>query len=103
MRNPLRSEQEAFEFLLLTLAGFAAIAIASVFGGPWAGVPVFIAVSVGAIFLYFRRPYPDPLPLPAAPVHVGGPNDKRILVIAKDTVGGEELRRCLRERSQGFQ
>ena len=55
MRNPLRSEAEAFRFLVLSIAGFAAIAIASVAGGPWAGVPVAIIVTLAAVFLYFRR------------------------------------------------
>ena len=45
MRNPLRSEQEAFNFLLVTLVSFAIIAAASLLGGPWAGVPVTIVVA----------------------------------------------------------
>jgi len=40
MRNPFRTEAEAYRFLLVTIAGFAAIAGASILGGAWAGVPV---------------------------------------------------------------
>ena len=102
MRNPLRSEQEAFNFLLVTLVSFAIIALASLLGGPWAGVPVTVAVAVAVVFLYFRRESGEPPRPPHAPAHIGGPEDKRILVIANETVGGDELRRCLRERAEGF-
>jgi nucleotide-binding universal stress UspA family protein len=102
VRNPLRSEPEAFNFLLVTLVSFAAIALASVLGGAWAGVPVFVVATLAVVFLYFRRPSGDPPPEPLPSHHVGGPQDKRILVIANETVGGDELRRCLRSRSEGF-
>ena len=55
MRNPLGSEVEAFHFLLLTVAAFAAIALASLLGGPWAGVPTFAVVTGAAAFFYLRR------------------------------------------------
>ena len=55
MRNPLRSEAEAFRFLVLTIAGFAVIVIATLAGGAWAGVPAFVVVALAAIFLYFRE------------------------------------------------
>ena len=40
MINPLRSEAEAFRFLIGTIVYFAAITIAAVTGGRWAGLGV---------------------------------------------------------------
>ena len=42
MINPLRSEAEAYRFLLLTVGYFAAIAIAALVIGTWAGIIVFL-------------------------------------------------------------
>jgi hypothetical protein len=101
MRNPLRSEAEAYRFLLLIIAAFGAIVIASVVGGPWAGVPVFAVVSLAAIFLYFRRGAP-PAPRRAVPVAPSsGEGEHRILVVANETVGGEPLLQEIRKRAEG--
>jgi Flp pilus assembly protein TadB len=54
MLNPLRSEAEAFRFLLGAIAYFAAIAVASVLGGWRAGVPVFVALSAAVIWWIAR-------------------------------------------------
>ena len=48
--NPLRSEQEAFQFLIAAIRYFAAIVVASVLGGVWAGVAVFaVLTAAGAV------------------------------------------------------
>ena len=55
MINPLRSEAEAFRFVLASLAYFAAIVIAAVVGGRWVGLAVFIALTVlVAWWIFFR-------------------------------------------------
>jgi hypothetical protein len=100
VRNPLRSEAEAFRFLVLSIAGFAAIAIASVAGGPWAGVPVAIIVTLAAVFLYFRRGEKE-APIRTTPTRRHGKDERRILVVANETVGGEKLREEIRKRSEG--
>ena len=46
MINPLRSEAEAYRFLLLTVGYFAAIALAALVIGTWAGVIVFLLLTV---------------------------------------------------------
>jgi nucleotide-binding universal stress UspA family protein len=99
MRNPLRSEAEAYRFLWLTILGFAAIVLASLLGGPWAGVPVFVAVSLAFTFLYFRRDVQQPPPrtVPVAPASAQG--ERRILVVANETVGGEVLLDEIRRRA----
>ena len=43
MRNPLRSEDEAFRFLLVVIAGAVAI-IAASYANTWAGVAVAVLV-----------------------------------------------------------
>jgi hypothetical protein len=102
MANPLRSEAEAFRFLLLAAAYFGAIAIASAFGGLWWGIGVFVVLTLVALYAWWRSRRPAEPPPPLTPVHRGGPGDKRILVVANETVGGEKLRSCIRERAEGF-
>ncbi|HEU5212277.1 MAG TPA: hypothetical protein VFU10_05865 [Gaiellaceae bacterium] len=48
--NPIRSEESAFRFVVLTLAFFAAVVLASVLLGPWAGLAAFIALSAAAVW-----------------------------------------------------
>ena len=46
MINPLRSEAEAYRFLLLTVGYFAAIALAALAIGTWAGIIVFLVLTL---------------------------------------------------------
>lgn len=101
MENPFRSEAAAYRFLLVMIACFAAIVAASLAGGPWAGVPVFVIVTVGTIMLYAKQGRPE-RPVPTAPVHRGGADERRILVVANETVGGQVLRAEIRRRAAGF-
>jgi len=97
--NPLRSEAEAFRFLIGTIAYFAAIAIASVAGGWEAGVPVFIVLSAAAVVWWMRARRAERAPRTRPLPHAEG--DRRILVIANETVGGGPLRDLIHERSEG--
>jgi hypothetical protein len=99
MRNPFRSEADAFRFVLLAVGYFGAIAIASVAGGRWWGLGVFLALTAIAVVfaLQGRREAP-----PRTVVMRSGPRDHhRILVIANETVGGRALRDLLLEKSVG--
>ena len=71
MRNPLRSEAEAYRFLLGTVVYFGAIVLASVVGGRWWGFGVFAALSVVALAWFFQRGPVAPVAR-SAPVHRGG-------------------------------
>jgi hypothetical protein len=96
--NPLRSEADAFRFLLGALAYFGAIAIAAGVGGFWAGLVVFILLTVGVVvwWLLARR---VEQPVRTHPrVHPEG--ERRILVIANETVGGGRLRSMVEQRSR---
>jgi hypothetical protein len=99
--NPFRSEAEAYRFLLITIGYFAAIVIATLVGGRWVGFIVFVALTlVGLWWLFRRRPE---APLRTAPPRRGAENERRILVIANETVGGEMLREEIRRRSEGYE
>jgi hypothetical protein len=97
--NPFRSEAEAFRFLIGAIVYFAAIAIASAIGGWKAGVPVFAVLS-GIVFWLWLRARRAERPIRTAP-RPHAPGERRILVIANETVGGRTLREMIRERSEG--
>jgi len=99
MRNPLKSEADAFRLVLLALAYFGAIAVASVVGGRWAGIGVFVLLSVVALLLVLQGRREGPVR--AAPVRREAADRYRVLVIANETVGGRALRAMVRERTEG--
>ena len=88
MKNPFRTEAEAFRFVWLTIIYFALIVIASVIN-TWLGVVVFV-VETAILIWWFVTHGRDEAPIPQAPPgHADG--EHRILVVANETVGGEEL------------
>lgn len=99
MANPLRSEAEAFRFLLGAVVYFAAIAIAGVINA-WAGLVVFIVLTV-AVAWWWLRSREHPVPEQVAPVSRSAPGERRILVVANETVGGAELLARIRELGEG--
>jgi len=101
MINPLRSEAEAYRFLLLTVGYFAAIAIAALAIGKWAGIIVFLALTLAGAAYVVRARRHEP-PRQAVPGRRGRENERRILVIANETVGGERLRDEINRRSEGY-
>jgi hypothetical protein len=101
MANPFRSEAEAYRFLLITIGYFAAIVIATLAGGRWVGFAVFVALTLVGLWWVFRR-RPE-APVRTAPPRRGAENERRILVIANETVGGTTLREEIRRRSEGFE
>jgi hypothetical protein len=88
MRNPFRSEAEAFGFVLVCVALFAIVAVAGILFGGWIALAVFLALAV-AVALYVKG---EPK-APDEPVlsRVGG-DRRRILVVANETVAGRALR-----------
>ena len=98
MINPFRSEAEAFRFLIGAIVYFAAIAIASAVGGWKAGVPVFVVLSAIVVVWWLRARRAE-RPIQTAP-RPHAPGERRILVIANETVGGTKLREMIRERSK---
>ena len=99
MKNPLRSEAEAFQFLLGAAVYFGLIAIAGVLNR-WAGLVVFVVLTAGVAWWWLRARRLEP-PRQATPVRRGDPEERRILVIANETVGGQALRERVEEHSSG--
>jgi hypothetical protein len=94
MESPFRSEAAAFRLLLVTIGAFALIVAAS-WVAPWLGLLTFLLLTAGAVWLYLRqRPPATP---PQTIEHVGGPDERRVLVVANETVGGEELMSVISE------
>jgi hypothetical protein len=101
MVNPFRSESEAYRFLLLTVGYFAAIVIATLAIGKWAGLTVFVVLTLAALWLALRRGTPEPRVQQEMPRR-GAEDERRILVIANETVGGTALREEIKRRAEGY-
>ena len=101
MINPFRSEAEAYRFLLLSVGFFAAIAIAALAIGKWAGIIVFLALTLAGVAYVMRARRNEP-PWQSVPRRRGRENERRILVIANETVGGARLRDEIHSRSEGY-
>jgi hypothetical protein len=99
MQNPFRSEAEAFRFLIRTIAYFAVIAVAALIN-TWLGLGVFVlATGVIVWWLFFRGEAKRPIRM--TPTRQASEGERRILVVANETVGGATLRDRIRERSEG--
>jgi hypothetical protein len=96
--NPLRSEEEAFRFVIGALAFFGAIAGAAAID-KWAGLVVFIVLTT-AVLLWWLRARREEAPIRTTP-RPSGANERRILVVANETVGGAMLRDMILRKAEG--
>jgi hypothetical protein len=87
--------------LLLTIAYFGAIVIAALVGGTWEGLAVFGVATAIAAYWFFRRTE-EQRPEQRTTRRLGAEDERRILVIANETVGGGTLRDCIRSRTEGY-
>jgi nucleotide-binding universal stress UspA family protein len=94
--NPLRSEAEAFRFLIASIVYFGAIVIAALID-KWFGLAVFVALSALVLGWWLRARREERPPQTAPRPHAEG--ERRILVVANETVGGHTLRSMILERS----
>jgi GABA permease len=99
-RNPFRSEAEAYRFLLLTVGYFALIVVGASIA-TWLGVVVFVVLTATAVVLWLRSRSNEPVLRPAVPTRSSAEDERRILVIANETVGGHELLAILRQKAAG--
>ena len=98
MRNPFRSEEAAFRLVWLTIAYFALIVLGA-WINRWLGLGVFV-VETGALAWWLSKRGAREQPLKQTPAdHPSG--ERRLLVVANETVGGRELLSELRKRSEG--
>jgi hypothetical protein len=101
VQNPFKSEAAAYRFVLVLVAYFAAIVIAKAVGGTWTALVVFVLLTgAGLWWILFSGRREGPVV--TAPAHRGAEDEKRVLVVANETVGGETLRSCIRKATEGF-
>jgi GABA permease len=99
MHNPLRSEADAFRFVMTIGAGAAAVIALSLLAGPEYGVVLaagLVGVGIGAAWRSSRgseRPKPE--------IARGGGRTHRVLVVANETVGGRALLSEIQNRCKG--
>ena len=99
MQNPLRSEAAAFQLVIASLVYFGVIAVAALIA-TWLGVVVFIAATAVAFWLLRGGVRPEPEQRHVE--HVGAGDERRILVVANETVAGAELHALVKRRSEGY-
>jgi GABA permease len=96
MESPFRSEAAAFRFLLITLAAFAVIVLAAWIDTTF-GFVVWIVVSAAAVWYYLRQR--GSAPEQEHVEHVGGAEEQRVLVVANEAIGAEELMSAISTRA----
>ncbi len=99
MANPLRSEAAAYRFLLLTIGYFALIVAGTLIFGTWVGFTVFVVLSAIALWRLFNGRREAARPVAAGVAHAE--DDRRILVVANETVGGATLVDEIHRRAEG--
>ena len=88
MKNPFRSEADAYRTVWFTLGGLLLIAFA-VWINRWLGLAVLLVEAGLLAWWVFFRGEPEEPEVVAPPTHPEG--ERRILVVANETVGGREL------------
>jgi hypothetical protein len=102
MRNPFRSEADAFRFTLVIVGLGVAVALAGIFGGGWVALGVFLGLALGVGVGLHSRVEPA-APEPAIWERGGRPHEKRhILVIANETCASRALVDEIRYRARGY-
>ena len=99
MRNPVRTEAEAFSFVIAVVALFAAVALVGIFWNGWAALVAFVVLAPIVGYRYFRS---DPKVVEPAVWDRQRDADgrHRILVVANETVAGRSLREEVVRRAQ---
>ncbi len=93
MKNPIRTEAEAFSFVIVCALVFLVVALAGAFLGGWVALAVFVALAVGAFIGIYMKSEPkvrEPAVWDRRPRSEDGA--RRILVVANETVAGRALR-----------
>lgn len=95
MRSPFHSEQEAFRFVLLLILALIPVVLAAALGPTWLALAVLAgvlgALAVRVAQLRMRKLRGLELPVKMAPPHVGSAAERRVLVVANDTLSEEAL------------
>jgi hypothetical protein len=100
MLNPFRSEAEAYRFVWLTIVYFGLIALGA-WINRWLGLAVFVVLSAVVVWAYLSRGRRQAPEVAATPSR-SAPDERRILVVANETVGGETLWGVIHDHSEGY-
>jgi len=90
MRNPLRSEAEAFRFLIAVIVG-ALVIVGAAYVNTWLGVAAAILAVGGIAWWLKQEPVPGAADPPRRITSETPAGVHRVLVVANETVGGEAL------------
>jgi hypothetical protein len=101
MRNPFRSEAEAFTFVIVVGLLALAVGIAAWLGGTWVGLGVFLGLAVGVGVGLFVRSEPKTRE-PAIWERRRTDTKRHILVVANETCAGRALLDEIRYRARGY-
>jgi GABA permease len=105
VRNPVRSEADAFHIVFGSAAVIGASVVVGAVAAPVAGVALLAGALVGACIWEFATSDPDrrrPLREAAAQGRFSGAHERpRVLVVANRTLRGPELRAELLRRAAG--
>jgi len=99
MRNPLRSEDEAFRFLIAAIVAAVVIAGAA-YVNTWLGVAAAVLTVAGILWWLKQEPVPGAADLQPKIASETPPGVHRILVVANETVGGAALMSTLERLAQ---
>jgi hypothetical protein len=102
MRNPFRSEAEAFGFAVLIAALGLAVALAGWLGGTWAALGLFLGLLLGVAVALVVRAGPKTREPPVWERHAVAHRRRHILVVANETCAGRALLEEVRYRASGF-
>jgi len=100
VKNPFRSEADAFRFVWVTIGYFALIVIGAVIN-MWLGLAVFIVLTLVVLYVAFIRGRDEPPPR-VAPTATHPDDERRILVIANETLAGDTLHAMIKQKSEGY-
>ena len=95
MRSPFHSEGEAFRFVVLLIVALVPVVLAAALGPTWLAL-LLLAVVLGGVAaraaqMRMRKLRGLELPVKMAPPHVGSAAERRVLVVANDTLSEEGL------------
>jgi nucleotide-binding universal stress UspA family protein len=100
MKNPFRSEADAFRLVIGALVYFGAIAIAAAVGGRWWALAVFVVLTVAVGIWFFRREARERQTV-SVRSRPRAEDERRVLVVANETVAGAALRDEIRRVVEG--
>jgi hypothetical protein len=86
--------------VLLTIGYFALIVIGAMIN-KWLGIAVFVVLSLVVLYLAFIRGRGEPPPR-VAPTAPHPDDERRILVVANETLEGETLHAMIKQKSLGY-